>query len=77
MYLKNGIYVWFSVFRRDLIEIFKKYVEFLGVNFYDVFNGGYCFWFDVNEFKDFIRVKKLLIIEIVGLYMYYMIIYII
>lgn len=77
MYLKNGIYVWFSVFRRDLIEIFKKYVEFLGVNFYDVFNGGYCFWFDVNEFKDFIRVKKLLIIDIVGLYMYYMIIYII
>lgn len=62
MYLKNGIYVWFSVFRRDLIEIFKKYVEFLGVNFYDVFNGGYCFWFDVNEFKDFIRVKKLLIL---------------
>lgn len=77
MYLKNGIYVWLSVFRRDLIEIFKKYVEFLGVNFYDVFNGGYCFWFDVNEFKDFIRVKKLLIIDIVGLYMYYMIIYII
>lgn len=77
MYLKNGIYVWFSVFRRDLIEIFKKYVEFLGVNFYDVFNGGYCFWFDVNEFKDFIRVKKLLIIDIVGLYMFYMIIYII
>lgn len=76
MYLKNGIYVWFSVFRRDLIEIFKKYVEFLGVNFYDVFNGGYCFWFDVNEFKDFIRVKKLCKIDIGGLYynLYYLIV---